>query len=295
MIHIVPPVLGYLEPFSGRVEIQTLIIHPLIATVDFVVDGKVTWGVAKKPYVGRIELAEPPRRQTLEVRGYDALGQILGADRMILNQPDVPFGVRIVAMRRLQVNRHDLLGVEVAVSVPRSARLERVRFYRGERLVEALRLSGEDAAAGAPRKIAVDSLMESVPADSFVRVVAELADGRESEDARLFQGAEHRDEIDVRLIQLQVLVTDGRGNPVSGLKSEDFEIHENGRRRPVQNLHTAHDVPLVLGLAIDTSDSMKPIWRRCGKRPPPSSRLPCLRETGPSPSTSRGPSVWPNR
>ena len=63
------------------------------------------------------------------------------------------------------------------------------------------------------------------------------------------------------MIQLQLLVTDRDGNPVSGLKPQHFEIREDGRKRLVENLHTAHDVPLVLGLAIDTSDSIAPVWR----------------------------------
>lgn len=47
-----------------------------------------------------------------------------------------------------------------------------------------------------------------------------------------------------------------------GLQPEDFEIREDRRKRPVLNLHTALDVPLVLGLAIDLSDSMVPIWHQ---------------------------------
>ena len=262
MIHIVPPDRGHREQISGRVEIQTLIIHPLITAVDFLLDGKLTKRVTKAPYETHIELANPPREQTLEVRGYDAPGGLLGTDRMILNQLDVPLGVRITRIRRLPANGYTALRIEADVSVPRSARLERVAFYRGERLVEAVHEFGEDAVPGVPRTIPVEALMEYTPADDFVRVTATLAGGRELEDAQLLEGAEYQDEIDIQLIQLQLLVTDRDGNPVSGLKPEHFEIREDGRKRLVENLHTAHDVPLVLGLAIDTSDSIAPVWRQ---------------------------------
>ena len=262
MIHIVPPDRGYRETYSGRVEIQTLPIHPLIRAVDFVLDAKPVKRTRKPPYQTHIELAHPPREQILEVRGYDALGNVLGTDRMTLNQPDVPFGVHIATMRRVEVNGYDALRIEVDVSLPRSATLERVAFYRGERLVEAVRNFGDDAAPGAPRTILVDALMEDTSVDDFVRVTATLEGGRQLEDAQLLQGAEYQDEIDIELIQLQLLVSDNDGNPVRGLKPEDLEIRENGRKRPVQNLHTAHDVPLVLGLAIDMSDSMWPIWHQ---------------------------------
>ena len=262
MIHIVPPTRGYLQPFSGRVEIQTLIIHPQITALDFLLDGELKRRVRKKPFTGHVELARPPRKQTLEVRGYDALGELLGTGRMILNEPDLPFGVRIKAMRRLQQSGYDAVRIEVDVSLPRSEKLEQVAFLRGERLVETVSRFGADAAPGDPRTIPVDALMEYASRDDFVRVVATLANGRESEDAQLIEGADYQSEIDVELVQFQLLVTDNEGNPVSGLSPEDFEIRENGRRRPAVALHTAYDVPLVLGLAIDTSNSVRPIWHQ---------------------------------
>ena len=262
MIHIVPPTRGHLQPFSGRVEIQTLIIHPLITAVDFLLDGESTQRVWKKPYTGHVDLAHPPREQTLEVRGYDALGTVLGTDRMILNQPDIAPRVRITSIQRLPDVEQTALRIEAVVSVPRSARLEEVAFYLGERKVEAVYEFGVDADLAAPRRIPVEALTEDTTANDFVRVVATFADGREPEDAQLLQGAEYQDEIDIQLIQLQVLVTDRDGNPVRDLKPTDFEIEEGGVRRPVQDLHTAQDVPLVLGLATDTSDSIAPIWRQ---------------------------------
>ena len=121
---------------------------------------------------------------------------------------------------------------------------------------------GEDGAPGAARTIPVEALIEGGRPDDFIRVVAKLADGREREDAELLQGADYQSEIDIQLVQFQVLVTDRDGNPVSGLSPEDFEIRENGRKRAAVTLHTAYDVPLVLGLAIDSSDSMLSTWSR---------------------------------
>ena len=262
MIHVVPPSRGYLQPFSGRVEIQTLIIHPLISAVGFLLDGELIQHVRQKPYTGHVKLAHPPRKQTLEVRGYDVLGTVLGTDRMILNQPDVASGVRITSIHRLPAAEQPTLRIEAVVSVPRSARLNEVAFYLGDRKVEARYGFGVDADLVAPRMIPVEALTEYTTADDFVRVVATFADGREPEDAQLLQGAEYQDEIDIQLFQLQVLVTDRDGNPVRDLEPADFEIEEGGVRHPVEDVHTARDVPLVLGLAIDTSDSIVPIWKR---------------------------------
>ena len=115
---------------------------------------------------------------------------------------------------------------------------------------------------GAARTIPVEAIIESGRSDDFIRVVARLSDGREREDAQLLQGANYQSEIDIQLAQFQVLVTDRDGNPVGGLSPEDFEIREDRRKLPAVALHTSYDVPLVLGLAIDSSDSMLAAWGR---------------------------------
>ena len=261
-IRIVPPERGYGELLSGRVEIQTLIIDPRIVEVEFFLDDERVRRVRKRPFGTRIRLADPPRQQRLEVLAYGEDQVYLGGDEYLLNVVDRPFTVRIAAMDSLQVDEAAAIRVATSLSLPRAATLEQVEFYRSDLLVEAVRNFGGQAAAGAPRTIQVDALIDGGLPDDFIRVVAKLADGREREDAQLLQGSEYQSEIDIQLAQFQVLVTDRDGNPVSGLSPEDFEIREDGRSRPAVALRTAYDVPLVLGLAIDSSDSMLPTWSR---------------------------------
>lgn len=261
-IRIVPPERGYGELLSGRVEIQTLIIDPRIVEVEFFLDDERVRRVRKRPFGTRIRLADPPRQQKLEVLAYGENQVFLGGDEYMLNEVDRPFAVRIAAMSSFQVDEAAAIRAAASLSLPRTATLEQVEFYRSDLLVEAVRDFGGQAAAGAARTIQVEALIDGGLPDDFIRVVAKLADGREREDAQLLQGSEHQSEIDIQLAQFQVLVTDRDGNPVSGLSPEDFEIREDGRNRPAVALHTAYDVPLVLGLAIDSSDSMLPTWSR---------------------------------
>ncbi|MXW00717.1 MAG: VWA domain-containing protein [Holophagales bacterium] len=261
-IRILPPERGYGELLSGRVEIQTLIIDPRIVEVEFSLDGERIRRVRKRPFRTRIRLADPPRQQELGVLAYDRNGEYLGRDDFPLNQVDRPFAARIAAIRSVPVGGNAAIRVAASLSLPRGATLERVEFYRSNLLVEAVRHFGREAAAGAARTIQVEALVDGALPDDFIRVVAKLTDGREREDAQLLQGSEFQSEIDIQLVQFQVLVTDRDGNPVSGLSPGDFEIRENGRSRPAVDLHTAYDVPLVLGLAVDSSDSMLPTWSR---------------------------------
>lgn len=261
-IRILPPERGYRELLTGRVLIQTLTIDPQIAVVEFLLDGEQAARVTTPPFEARIRLADPPREQTIEVRATSARGTHAGTDRIVLNRLDPPFAVRIAGITPGETEDQATVRVEAGISVPRSETLERVEFYRTERLVASFDDFEGEAGPSGVRSVAADVPTSGVTPQDFVRVVARLGDGRELEDVELLQGAQFQAEIDVQLVQLQVLVVDRSGNPVGDLKPEDFEVRENGERRQVENLYVSNDIPLSLGLAIDSSGSMEPIWRR---------------------------------
>lgn len=261
-LRIVPPERRFGERLGGRVEVQTLIIDPLVAEVEFLLDGKRTRRLRKPPFTTTVVLARPPREHRLEALAYNGGGEYLGSDELLLNQLDKPFAVRMAEMRSVPSNGNPTIRVEASVSLPRAATLERVEFYRSEHLVSATSSFGAEGAPGAARIVSVEALIKDGRPDDFIRVVAELADGRKREHAQLLQGADYQSEIDIQLIQFQVLVTDRDGNPASGLSPEDFAIREKGKKRQAVGIHTARDVSLVLGLAIDSSDSMLPTWGR---------------------------------
>ncbi|MXX63163.1 MAG: VWA domain-containing protein [Holophagales bacterium] len=261
-IRILPPERGYRELLTGRIVIQTLTIDPQIAVVEFLLDGEPAARVTTPPFEARIRLADPPREQTIEVRATSARGAHAGTDRIVLNRLDPPFAVRIAGITAGDTGGQAIVRVEAGISVPRAETLERVEFYRTERLVASFDDFEGEAGPSGVRSVAADVPISGVTPQDFVRVVARLGDGRELEDVELLQGARFQAEIDVQLVQLQVLVVDRSGNPVGDLTPEDFEVRENGQRRQVENLYVSNDIPLSLGLAIDSSGSMEPIWRR---------------------------------
>ena len=261
-IRIVPPRRTYRELLSGPVEVRTLVVDPLITTVEFLHDGKPVKQARKAPFKARLRLSDPPREETVEVRAYRDSGAQVDADRIVLNRLDSPFAVRIADLRPVEAEGSSAVSVTSRIAVPRTAVLARVEIYRGERRVAAFDDRDWSRERQGAETVRVDALVEGVEPDDFVRVVARLADGREQEDARLLQEAEYSSEIDVQLVQLQILAVDRDGEPVSDLQPGDFEIEENGERRPVEDLHVSNDVPLVLGIAIDSSVSMGLVWQR---------------------------------
>ena len=242
------------ELLGGKVRVQTLIIDPRVAAVDFLLDGQLAKRVNRLPFATNLQLADPAREQTLDVQAWGAVGEALGSDTIVLNRLDTAFTVRIAGIRP----DDDGVRVEAAVWVPRTAALERVEFYRSGKLASAV---DEFAVPADGTSFTVEAQIVDVGPDDFLRVSARLADGREREDAELLVGAEFQNEIDVQLVQLQVLVVDRDGNPASDLKPEDFVVREDGEQRQVENLFVSNDIPLSLGLAIDSSDSVLPIWR----------------------------------
>ncbi|MYF95720.1 MAG: hypothetical protein F4210_09465, partial [Holophagales bacterium] len=135
-IRIVPPRRSQQELLRGSIEVETLIVDRSIGSVDFYLDGRRLGRVRKLPFRTRINLAEPPREQILEVRAYSARGAFMGGDSLVLNRIDPPFGIRIGAVTP---SEPDGAAVQVLtrVAVPRGAVLERVDFYRNERLASS--------------------------------------------------------------------------------------------------------------------------------------------------------------
>ncbi len=52
-----------------------------------------------------------------------------------------------------------------------------------------------------------------------------------------------RDAVDVRLVNVEVWVTDRRGNPVTGLDADAFEVREDGKRVEISNFAEIRDSP----------------------------------------------------
>lgn len=70
--------------------------------------------------------------------------------------------------------------------------------------------------------------------------------------------------IDVRVINVDVVVTDKKGKPITGLTKDDFEIYENGKLKPVSNFYEVSAPPPPQALpatttpAAATAESVKP-------------------------------------
>jgi VWFA-related protein len=63
--------------------------------------------------------------------------------------------------------------------------------------------------------------------------------------------------IDVRVINVDAVVTDRRGNPITGLTIDDFEIYENGRPQRITNFYEVNDTRIRR--VTRTADGQEPV------------------------------------
>ena len=246
VVRLVPP---RQQPVAGGTRFDALVSSTAVAHLIFELDGEEVArrnrsSVFGRPFVARIELADPPRVQTLRAIAYDSQGREIGSDTLVVNQIDAPLRVRI----RELTGDPATGSVEVAaeVTVPVGARLERIELYRNETLIARFDES--------PIRHRVPT--EGSGLEDYIRVAAFLADGSSIDDVVLLAGGEV-ENVEVNLVGLHVVASDADDQSVADLRPEDFQITFEGKPQPTQSFAYADDVTLVLGVVIDTSGSMQ--------------------------------------
>ena len=240
VIRILPP---RKRPVKGRTRFETLVSSPLIDKVDFFLDGEAVATDDGAPFSATLDLGPEPVTHTIKVTAYRGSGTALGSHEITVNATDDSFLVRIVEISN---PLGGILNVEARVRVPAEAELDRVEFYWNEALVETFESEPFRVELPAP----------DAGSQDFVRVVAYLSDGTWIDDAQLLGGTSLSERLEVNLVQLHVVVTDRDGKPVQNLSPEAFSVRLRGKEQQIERLGPAEEVPLILGVVIDTSESM---------------------------------------
>ncbi len=243
-IRILPP---RDRPVVGPTRVRALAADLAIERVTFFLDGEEAGSDDRPPFAAVLDFGSPPRPHTIRVVGYSDLGLELGEDEFRVNEAGEAFRVKIT--RLAGGGAAGPVDVEADVTLPPGGRLERVEIYVNERRVASFDRPPFRTSFEHPRV---------APAD-FVRAVATLADGSSLDDALLLAAAGPQERVEVRLVELYTVVTDRRGEPQRDLGRDEFTVKIDGRKRPIERFGLAEDQPLVLGLVIDTSESMWPL------------------------------------
>ena len=94
--------------------------------------------------------------------------------------------------------------------------------------------------------------------EHLIRAVATLKGGERLNANSRTKGVEFAEAVDVDVIQITAVVTDGDGRFVPGLKVSDFKAYDDDKVQRLTNF-AAENIPLELVAAIDGSRA----WERC--------------------------------
>lgn len=242
------------RPARGRTDFDTMVTTELVQSAVFYLDGEEAARDDRRPFSATLDMGEEVVPHTVRVVGLDRGGVPLGEHEVTVNRRSAPFDVAITRLRPVHSHRPaplpgegSFIHVELSVSVPPGKALDRVEVYRNEELITTLHQP--------PWTARIPQAGGTGPAD-YVRALAVLTDGESLEDVRLISGGAAQERVEVNLVELFTVVTSPDGAPIEGLGPEDFRISWRGERRPVERFQVADDVPLTLGLLVDTSGSM---------------------------------------
>lgn len=243
------PILELVRPdaevLRGRIRFETKIFDRDVARVVFQLNDRDVAEADRAPFAARIDLGRSPRRQTLAAVAFGPDGEEMGRDTVVLNAGSGGLAVEI-----LQPDANPGSGpvdFEANVAIPLERQLDRVIFFWNNEALSTLYAPPFRQRVVIPEESPV----------GYVRVVAMLDDGTVAEDVFFVNGPRSAGErIDVNLVELYVVVTDEANRPVRGLTQENFLVREEGRTQAIASFSDAADLPLTLGMAIDSSASM---------------------------------------
>ena len=231
------------EIVTGLQRFETKVAEGVHA-VDFYLNGTKVMTRTRAPFDADLNLGPLPRKQTIRVVAYGP------------NRPH---------RRRRRVHRQrrqgDLQGphpdpregpeasgatkVVAAVAVPEGKNLQKLEFYSNEARVATL--------YQAPFEQTVN--IKDSKSLGYVRVVGTLDDGTVAEDLRYVNAPQFVSEVTVDAVELYTTVTE-KGRPVNYLQASNFKVFEDGVLQKIEGFEYVKNLPLSIGIMIDTSASM---------------------------------------
>jgi Ca-activated chloride channel homolog len=215
-----------------------------VKTVDFYLNGAKVMTRTRAPYDADLNLGPLPRKQTIRVVAFGPTGRSVGEDEYIINEGREVFKVRIMTPEKGS-RVSGPTRVLAAVAVPEGKSLQKLEFYSNEARVATL--------YQAPYEQTVT--IKDSRSLSYVRVVGTLDDGAVAEDLRYVNAPEFVSEVTVDAVELYTTVTD-KGKPVNHLQASNFKVFEDGVAQKIQGFEYVKNLPISVGLLIDTSASM---------------------------------------
>lgn len=233
------------EGLTG-VQRFTALTGPQVAKVEFYLDNRLILSKNRPPFEIELDLGPVPRLASVVAVAYDAQGAEL--DR---RQVDINLGRERFFVRLQPVGASDRKGGKVraqaAVNVPTERKLTKLELYWNETLVATLYEPPFD----------VWLPVQDDGSIGYLRALAVLDDNEQAEDVRFVNAGQFLSDVQVQAVELPVTVLDKSGRPVEGLTQADFQVFEDGRPQAISHFSRQQELPIRLGILVDTSGSME--------------------------------------
>lgn len=220
-------------------------VEPPIVKVEFYLGERRVVSRTRPPYSVEIDLGEIPREQTLRAVGYDESGRVIDEDAFAINAGSARLAVRVLPRLEPAVGK---VYVKVAVQSISGGVARKVELFLDSKKVREWT---------SPPFEAVIPYADYMKA-AMLRATAISDDGKESNDIKMLRGPSMTVEsVRVDVVQLHVSALDKANHFVKGLAKEDFAIKEDGKQQPMSGFEVAENLPLTVGLVVDSSGSME--------------------------------------
>ena len=233
------------EIATGLIRFETRASSNDVSFTEFYLNNTRVVTKRRPPFAADLDLGELPRKHVVKVIGYSKDGQPIAQDEMILNEGREAFRIRIMSPNK-GAALAGAVRVVADLAVPETKRLEKVEFYVNDRRAATLYQEPFQQVVDVPKSTDL----------GFLRVVATLDDGQSTEDVRYYNAPKYLSEENVKAVELYTSVL-SKGRPVTGLKKESFQVIEDGVVQDLDGFEVVTNLPLSLGIGVDTSGSME--------------------------------------
>ncbi|HSB62833.1 MAG TPA: VWA domain-containing protein, partial [Thermoanaerobaculia bacterium] len=233
------------EIATGLIRFETRASSNDISFTEFYLNNTRVVTKRRPPFSADLDLGELPRKHIVKVIGYAKDGKPIAQDEVILNEGREAFRLRITAPAK-GAKLEGPTRVVADVAVPETRKLMQVEFYVNDRRSAVLFQEPFQQLVDVPKSKEL----------GFLRVVATLDDGTSTEDVRYYNAPKYLSEENVKAIELYTSVF-SKGRPVTGLSKENFAVFEDTVPQTVDAFEVVTNLPLSLGIGVDTSGSME--------------------------------------
>ncbi|HEX8253260.1 MAG TPA: VWA domain-containing protein, partial [Thermoanaerobaculia bacterium] len=242
-LRILPP----RDPATGLETVETQLSGEGIKAVEFWLDGKKVAVRRTAPYSLDLDFGEIPQMRRVRAIALDAHDKPLTGDELTINAGTDPFRVRI-ASPRFAPQLQGLTRVEMDVDIPEGDELASLELYWNETRLATL--------YDEPFVQTIDVPKSEGP--GYLRAVATLKDSTAPpvEDVVMINTPAYMEELNVHLVELPTtVIIDGK--PSDKLTDKSFKILDEGKPVTIAKFDYVRDLPLSIGMAIDSSGSMQ--------------------------------------